>query len=72
MFIDDRAEEELEQEFRHLNRSIGEAIQAYARVETVQASVVEVLLRVDFKKAYAVLIRRRSADSTKGSVDQTA
>jgi hypothetical protein len=54
MVTREQAEEETDQLFRNLNRAIGEAIQDYARVETAQAMLVEVLLRIDFNRAYAV------------------
>jgi hypothetical protein len=49
-----QAKRDQERAFAELNLAIGEAMQDYALVETAQATLVEVLLRIDFKRAYAI------------------
>jgi hypothetical protein len=44
-------------------RAIGEAMQEYARVETVQASLIEGLLKVDFQRAHAIFFAAQNVRS---------
>jgi hypothetical protein len=46
-----------------LNEAIGEAMQAYALVETTQASIIEALLKTDYQRAHAIFYTAQNVRS---------